>query len=439
MSHSIPKGLFDILPSDLKAEDKWREVHLWQYLENVLKKTAFDYAFEEIRTPIFESTDLFTRGVGDSSDIVTKEMYTFLDKSDRSLTLRPEGTASVMRAFIENQMYQAKKTHKLFYIGPMFRYERPQAGRYRQHHQFGAEAIGSSSPYQDVEIIDMLCEIYRRLGLSNLTVLINSVGNMETRDRYKNALHDYLQEHEKDLSKDSQVRFQKNILRILDSKDPKDKQILQEAPCILDFLESSAKDHFDLVCSLLSKEKIPYKIDHKLVRGLDYYNHTVFEVVCDELGAQNTVGAGGRYDGLIHDLGGPDIPSVGFATGMERILQTMIKQNVKLPKKNHPFLYLIGIDKTAFDTCFHLLTKLHRQQIPAQMDFSGKKLSICLQNADQSCAEYTVVLGETEIQTNSLKLKHMASRKEESVTLSDLTSFIQKLWFKQGETFRENA
>ncbi|NNM44288.1 MAG: histidine--tRNA ligase [Chlamydiae bacterium] len=438
MQHSIPKGTFDILPAEAKTEDQWKEIHKWSFVESVLRKTASDYGFSEIRTPIFEHTDLFTRGVGDSSDIVTKEMYTFPDKAGRSLTLRPEGTAAVMRAFIENKLYESAKITKLFYIGPMFRYERPQAGRYRQHHQFGAEVVGLSSPYQDAEMIDMVCEIYRRLGIKDLSVIINSVGDESSRRSYKEALTTYLQPNFEKLSEDSKTRFTKNILRILDSKDPKDQALLENAPSILDFLSEASKAHFKTVCHLLDSMKISYEINAKLVRGLDYYNQTVFEVTCGKLGAQNTIGAGGRYDELIKDLGGPALPAVGFASGIERILHTMEKQNCTFPIPSHPFVYIIALDNESQEFCFTLLCNLRHAHVPMQMDFSQKKLSQCLQNANSFHTDYVVVIGESELQAKKVKLKHMNSRVEEEVTLSILPETIENLWKTKKNQDRES-
>jgi histidyl-tRNA synthetase len=323
--------VFDILPQEPQPEDGWRHSDHWQYIESVMRKCAADYGFKEIRTPIFERTELFVRGVGEGSDIVSKEMYTFLDKAERSMTLRPEGTASVIRAFVEKNLAQQPGLHKFFYIGPMFRYERPQAGRYRQHHQFGAEAIGIGKPEQDVEMIDMLYEIYHRLGLKNLSVMINSVGDEASRAPFRKALGDYLFPFLEDLSEDSKVRFSKNILRILDSKDARDQEILKNAPILEDYLSEASKEHFATVKALLFQMKIPYVVNPKLVRGLDYYNKTVFEVVSHELGAHNTIGGGGRYDGLTALFGGPDLPACGFATGLERLLQTMVGQKVSFP------------------------------------------------------------------------------------------------------------
>ncbi|NGX30517.1 MAG: Histidine--tRNA ligase, partial [Candidatus Anoxychlamydiales bacterium] len=320
MKYQIPKGLFDILPN---AKESFKEVNRWQYLESIINKLAIDYNFEEIRVPIFEKTELFLRGVGATSDIASKELYTFLDKAKRSMSLRPEGTASVMRAFIENNLSQEKKFHKLYYMGPMFRYDRPQKGRYRQHHQLGVEIIGDKSFEIDAEVIDMLVTLFKRLELKNLKLLINSIGDLETRTNYKKALLDFLKPNFENLSEESKARFDKNPMRILDSKDERDKKILKEAPSILDFLSDAAKKHFENLLNLLDKLDIKYEVDSKLVRGLDYYDDTVFEVVSEKLGgAQNSLGGGGRYNSLLKSLGGPDLPGIGFACGLERILQT---------------------------------------------------------------------------------------------------------------------
>ena len=350
MDYSRPKGTFDILPEETKSQNKWKESAKWQYVESIIRDVAMCYGYQEVRTPIFETTKLFTRGVGETSDIVSKEMYTFLDKGERSMSLRPEGTASVMRAFAEGGLQQLGNFHKFFYIGPFFRYDRPQAGRYRQFHQFGIEAIGNGSPEQDFEAIELLYELYRRLGLKNLHVMINTLGDQSCRETYKRALLSYLKPHFSLLSKESQARFTKNPLRILDSKAPEERQLLQTAPSILDFLSSEGKAHFDSLCLLLEKQHLPFTLAPQLVRGLDYYNHTVFEITSDVLGAQNTIGAGGRYDGLLPDVGGPDLPCVGFSTGLERILHTMHGQNSPFPEKVGPTVVLIPLDAAAKST-----------------------------------------------------------------------------------------
>ncbi len=425
MNYLLPKGTFDILPEQ-PAEDAWCTSDRWQYLESVIRKTAQDYGFKEIRTPIFEKTELFIRGVGESSDIVTKEMYTFLDRGERSMTLRPEGTAPVMRAFVEHHMQSSGSVHKLFYIGPMFRYERPQAGRYRQHHQFGAEAVGIGGAQQDVEVIDLLCELYRRLGLKDLTVMVNSIGNADSRTTFLEALRTYLEPHFSQLSPESQNRFSKNILRILDSKDSGDQKILENAPSILDMLDVEAKEHFANVCKSLESLGITYQINPKLVRGLDYYNKTVFEITSTALGSQNSIGGGGRYDGLISTFGGPELPACGFGAGLERILQTMLKQNVPIPPPPHPFVFLIGMGEAACEFCFKLLASLRRENIPAEMDLAGRKVQAGLQRASSLKAHYCIVVGEQELEGGIVQLKNMETRESVSAPLSNLVSILKE-------------
>ncbi|NGX60413.1 MAG: Histidine--tRNA ligase [Chlamydiae bacterium] len=424
MKYSIAKGVFDILPKDPAPDGSWRMSYLWQYLEEQIHKLAKSYGYLEIRTPIFERTELFVRSVGESTDIVTKEMYTFKDKADRLMTLRPEGTAAVMRAFIEKRLDQQSGCQKLYYIGPMFRYERPQAGRYRQHHQFGVEAIGDGSPEQDVEVIDLLCELYRRLGLSNLTVMLNSVGDAKSREEYRDNLRKFLQPKFEELSEESQVRFEKNVLRILDSKDRGDQKLLEGAPSILDFLTEEAKDHFQKVQELLKKLGIQYVSSPKLVRGLDYYNKTVFEVTSGQLGAQNAIGAGGRYDGLSSLLGGPNLPAMGFAAGLERIIQTMLGQNVPLPEPPHPQLFLIPLGEKAKEYCTELVYQLRHQDIATEIDWHPKKVGKSLEKAAGIGSTYALILGDDELSSGELKLKKLATRAEIPLKLEDLAKFL---------------
>ncbi|MEM8727286.1 MAG: histidine--tRNA ligase [Chlamydiota bacterium] len=323
LEYSLPKGTFDILPNEPETQDRWKASHRWHYVESVMRRLAHTYGYREIRTPIFEKTELFIRGVGETSDIVSKEMYIFRDKADRSMTLRPEGTASVMRAFAQNSLHRLGSHHKFFYIGPFFRYDRPQAGRFRQFHQFGIEVVGNGEPDQDFEVIELLYRLFCRLGLKNLTVLVNSLGDRRCRENYQQALLVFLKPHFEALSLESQRRFTKNPLRILDSKDEKERALLKNAPSILDFLSDASRRHFNSLCEYLTADAIPFQITSRLVRGLDYYNHTVFEITSDSPKRQNTIGAGGRYDGLLPVVGGPDLPCIGFSTGIERILQAM--------------------------------------------------------------------------------------------------------------------
>ncbi len=425
MKYSLPKGTFDILPEESKPQNSWKESAKWNHLETVIRTLVQEYGYQEIRTPIFEKTELFIRGVGETSDIVSKEMYTFQDKGNRSMSLRPEGTASVVRAFAQGQLQQLGMHHKFFYIGPFFRYDRPQAGRYRQFHQFGIEAIGNGEPEQDFETIELLYELYRRLGLKNLHVMINSLGDRPCREKYKSALLDYLKPHFNSLSEESQARFTKNPLRILDSKDSKERELLKSAPSILDYLDPESKDHFETLCKLLEKQKIPFTITPHLVRGLDYYNHTVFEITSDVLGAQNTIGAGGRYDGLLPAVGGPDLPCIGFSTGMERILQTMQGQGVSFPEISGPIVALIPLDEQAKENCFSLLYQLRHANISAEMIVS-KKIQKALQQASQLKAKHAVIIGKQELEKNKVQIKEMESRKTEEASLSNLIDYFSK-------------
>lgn len=425
MKYTLPKGTFDILPNEPKAQDQWKESHRWHFLESVMRDLAHDYGYAEIRTPIFEKTSLFIRGVGETSDIASKEMYTFQDKGDRSISLRPEGTASVMRAFAQSRLQQLGSHHKFFYIGPFFRYDRPQAGRFRQFHQFGIEAIGNGGPDQDFEAIELLYQLFHRLGLKNLNVLINTLGNHECREKYQASLLNFLKPHFSDLSPESQTRFAKNPLRILDSKDEKEQKLLKEAPSILDFLNNASRDHFDSLCNHLTDHAIPFKITPQLVRGLDYYNQTVFEITSDILGAQNTIGAGGRYDGLLPAVGGPDLPCIGFSTGIERILQTMEGQNIPFPEKPKPAIALIPLGAEAKKRVHPLLYKLRHSNISTVM-IEAKKIQKGLQQAKQTGVSYAIIIGEEELKKNTGQVKTMETRETEELPLDAIVDFFRK-------------
>jgi histidyl-tRNA synthetase len=418
MEYSIPKGVFDILPFELDPESSWKSSYKWQYLETMIRQTCLDYGFQEIRTPIFEKTELFVRSSGETSDIVSKEMYTFLDKAQRSMTLRPEGTAPVMRSIIENKLYRFSPL-KLFYIGPMFRYDRPQAGRYRQLHQFGIEAVGCEKPEQDVEVIELLYNLYKNLGLKNLKVEINSIGDLPSRMEFNKALTTFLEAHFENLSKDSQTRLHKNPLRILDSKDPQDQRILEKAPTLLNFLNETSRAHFDRVLLLLERLSIPYVINPRLVRGLDYYNRTVFEILSSDLGAQNTIGGGGRYDDLSTALGGPHLPAFGFATGIERILLSMMKQQCPFPSSSSCHLYILPLGGKAMDYAFTLTSDLRKAHISVEMDFSSKKIQQGLQIASRIGAKWCLVIGEQEIESGQAVLKNMQTREQTPLTLTN--------------------
>jgi histidyl-tRNA synthetase len=423
MKYTIPKGTFDVLPEEPKAQEKWKEVERWQYVEETAKKLSYNYGYQEIRTPIFEKTELFVRGMGETSDVISKEMYTFTDKGGRLMSLRPEGTASVMRAFIENGLRQLGSYHKFFYIGPFFRYDRPQAGRFRQFHQFGVEAIGNPEPEQDFEVIDMLLELYKRLGLKNLSLFLNTLGNKASREEYKKRLLAYLKPFFGDLTVESQNRFTKNPLRILDSKNPKEQALLKDAPTILETLDKESENHFTKVCELLKTQNISFKINSKLVRGLDYYNKTVFEVTSDVLGAQNSIGGGGRYDDLMASLGGPDLPAIGYSVGMERILYTMQKQEASFPTPKGPFIVFLPLSRVAEELVRPFLYALRHKKIPTEM-IIAKKIQKALQLASDLHASFSVIIGEEELKKGVVQLKNMKTRGAEEIPFSSLQEHL---------------
>lgn len=422
-STQIPKGLFDIVPED--KQEPWKEVAVWQHVESIARQTAHNFSFSEIRTPMFEKTELFTGSSGESSDIVTKEMYEFNDKAKRSMTLRPEGTAPVMRCFIEKHMHQEKKLTKLFYLVPMFRYGRQQAGRYRQHHQFGAECIGDSSPLRDAETINLLYQFYCRLGIKDLKLYINSVGDADCRNRYKKAFLDFLKPNLSKLSEYSRIRIDKNPLRILDSKEPEDKELVEKAPAILDFLSEDSRKHFESTCSLLESLSIPFVVDHRLVRGLDYYCRTVFEFVAGDLGAQNTIGGGGRYDKLIESLGGPSTPSVGFGTGIERIIQTMIAQGIDLPKPRRPQVLLICMGEEASKLGFSCLNQLRENKIDAEALFNVSKLKSAFKESDKHQPIFRIIIGENELSSGQLEVMKLQDKSSHHTKADELAQFIK--------------
>jgi histidyl-tRNA synthetase len=417
MNYQAPKGVFDILPSSNFDTPSYQSSHLWNYVEQVCKEVAKAYNFKEIRTPIFEHTEVFTRSSGETSDIVSKEMYTFLDKGERSITLRPEGTASVTRAILENQLLRKKSIQRLFYIGPYFRYDRPQAGRYRQFHQFGTEVFGIKEPELDAEIISMLMSVFQRLGIKNLSVMINSIGDQESRNAYKTALTEFLKPFKDKLSKDSQTRLEKNPLRILDSKDKEDQKIVAMAPSLSAFLSPASKEYFERVCQLLTRMQIPYVINDQLVRGLDYYNEIVFEVVTHHLGAQNTIGAGGRYDGLLEKLGGQDIPSFGFAMGIERTILTMIEQGVAPESIEGPDFYFIPLCEKGKTVAIELANLLRKENRICDIHHKNFKIQKGLQNAFDEKSRYAVLIGDEEVQTNSVKLKNLQDKTEKTIAI----------------------
>jgi histidyl-tRNA synthetase len=409
------RGTRDILPE---------EVGYWQLIEDTAREILTRAVYQEIRPPIFEQTDLFERGIGEATDVVGKEMYTFQDRGDRSITLRPEGTAGVVRAYISNKLH-AQGIQRLWYTGPMFRYERPQAGRQRQFHQIGLELLGSGAPRADVEAIAIATEILQALGLKNLTLDINSVGRGEDREKYRQALVTYLESYQADLDEDSRDRLTRNPLRILDSKDPKTQEIARNAPKLIDNLSDESKKHFDSVLQLLTDLNIPYQINHCLVRGLDYYTHTAFEIKSDDLGAQATVCGGGRYDGLVAELGGAETPGIGWAMGMERLV--LLLQQLHQSPVTQPDFYIVSKGEAAEAQALVIAQRLRGAKFTVELDLSGSAFGKQFKRADRSGALACLVLGDTEAENKTVNLKWLASGEQQSIAQNELIDLITEL------------
>ena len=419
------RGTRDILPD---------EVGYWQQVEATAQQILTRAVDQEIRTPIFERTELFERGIGEATDVVGKEMYTFSDRATppRSVTLRPEGTAGVVRTFIERSLYAQGGVQRLWYTGPMFRYENPQAGRQRQFHQLGVEVLGSADPRADAEVIAIATDILQGLGLKNLHLTLNSVGNLEDRQHYRQALVDYLTPYQDELDPDSQERLSRNPLRILDSKDKRTQEIAQNAPSILDYLGSYSQQHFEKVQQLLSDLGINYQLNPRLVRGLDYYTHTAFEIQSDDLGAQATVCGGGRYDGLVAQLSGPDTPAVGWAIGLERLI--LLLQLQKLPVSLLDF-YVVSRGEAAEAQALILAQKLRHSGFSVELDLSGSGFKKQFARAERSRAIACLIIGDEEANSQTVKLKWMASKEQNAIATVDLLAMTDNL-HQQINTFR---
>lgn len=401
------------------------EIGYWQRLEAIAREILAKAAYREIRTPIFEQTSLFERGIGEATDVVGKEMYTFKDKGDRSITLRPEGTAGVVRSFIENSLDAQGGLQRLWYTGPMFRYERPQAGRMRQFHQLGVEVLGTADPRADVEVIAIATDILKTLGLTNLGLDLNSVGNKEDRQNYRQALIDYLTPYKEELDQDSQNRLIRNPLRILDSKNPRTQEIAADAPSILDYLGETSRSHFEKVQQMLTDLGIKYQLNPRLVRGLDYYTYTAFEIISDDLGAQATVCGGGRYDGLVKELGGPDTPAVGWAMGLERLI--LLLQQLQPAPTNTLDFYIVSRGDRAEVQAVLLAQKLRSLGFSVEIDLSGSPFKKQFPRADRSGAVACLIIGDEEAESQSVKLKWMASKEQSAIAQSDLLEKAEEL------------
>ena len=419
MNFKVPRGTQDILPSET-----WK----WQQAEKIMATVCDLYRYKEIRTPIFEQTELFTRLVGDTTDIVQKEMYTFTDKGDRSLTLRPEGTAPVVRSFVENKMFgYADQPVKLYYTGPMFRYERQQAGRYRQFVQFGVEAIGSASPSIDAEIISLALDVYKRAGLKNIKLVINSLGDAQCRAEHKEALVSHFTPHIDEFCSDCKARLEKNPLRILDCKVDRDNPLITSAPSLASYLNEESQTYFNEVKSYLDDARISYVIDPNLVRGLDYYNHTAFEIMstAEGFGAITTLCGGGRYNGLAEEIGGPSAPGIGFGMSIERLLLAMNAEGVTFADEPKIDVYIVTLGESARRPAIQLLGALRAAEVRSDIDYMDRKMKAQMKSADRLEAKFVVIIGEDEVAENVVQLKKMSDGSQVTLAVNDLVSTIK--------------
>lgn len=411
------RGTQDILPND---------IYKWLYMENIIRDLCALYGYGEIRTPIFEETKLFLRGIGDTTDVVTKEMYTFEDRGGRSITLRPENTASAVRAFLEHKLYGDQGVHKLFYIGSMFRYDRPQAGRYREFHQFGVEILGASSPLADVEVIVLAYRLFQKLGLQNLELRINSIGDKNCRNAYKKELISYYESQKDMLCEDCKQRLYKNPLRLLDCKEDNCKLLAKNAPVITNYLCEECHNKFEKVKSGLTALHISYVVDPGLVRGLDYYTNTAFEIQYPPLGAQSAICGGGRYDKLVEEMGGPDVPGIGFAVGLERLLLALEGQNLipNCPQKSS--VYIVALGEKAEIEGLKIQGELREKGVMTYMDLQEKSLKGQMKQAGKAQSVYAVIIGENEIEQGKATVKHMQTGEQKEISFSQVADYISQ-------------
>ncbi|MDE8562724.1 histidine--tRNA ligase [Anoxybacillus rupiensis] len=419
MSFQIPRGTQDILPG---------EAEKWQYIEQMARDICRRYNYQEIRTPIFEHTELFLRSVGDTTDIVQKEMYTFEDRGGRSITLRPEGTAAVVRSFVENKMYGTpNQPVKLYYMGPMFRYERPQAGRFRQFVQFGVEALGSSDPAIDAEVIALAMELYHSLGLKKLKLVMNSLGDAPSRKAHRQALIDHFKGRISEFCEDCQSRLEKNPMRILDCKKDRDHELMETAPSILDYLNDESRLYFEKVQLYLTKLGIAFEVDPRLVRGLDYYNHTAFEIMSEAegFGAITTLCGGGRYNGLVQEIGGPETPGIGFALSIERLLAALAAEGITLPVAQGIDCFIVALGEKAKDESVILVNKLRQSGMKVERDYQDRKVKAQLKAADRLESAYVAILGDDELEKQVIAIKNMATGEQTEVSLHSFVQYMK--------------
>lgn len=406
-----PRGTRDILPGESPR---------WQYVEEIFKKTCGLYGYREIRTPTFEDTELFTRNLGEATDVVSKEMYTFEDRGGRSITLRPEGTAPTVRAYVQHNLGATLPVNKVYYIGRIFRYERPQAGRYREHTQLGIEAFGSIDPAIDAEIISMAAQFFKSIGIKDFELKLNSIGCMNCRPKYREALLDFAKQRVDKLCESCRQRYEQNPMRMLDCKNPDCKKLLEEAPKLPDYLDEECAEHFDKVKEYLSMLGIEYTLDPNLVRGFDYYTKTAFEFVSSELGAQNAIGGGGRYDNMIAEIGGQPTPAMGFGLGLDRLMLAIDALEIDLPVDASTTAFFATMGPEAHEAALKLLAQLRQSGISADMDYTGRSLKAQMKIADKLGSKYVIILGEDEVAKQLATLRCMSTSEQKSVPFADL-------------------
>lgn len=417
MLTKAPRGTKDIIPKD---------AYKWNYVENKFREICSLFGYEEMRTPIFEHTELFKRSVGDTTDIVQKEMYSFTDKGERDITLKPEGTAGVVRAFIENKLYADTQPTKLFYITPCFRYERPQAGRQRQFHQFGIEALGSDKPSLDAEVIALAVQFFNEVGLKDLAVSINSVGCPTCRAEYNAKLKEYLDAKSDVLCETCLDRKDKNPMRVIDCKNPNCKENLNDIPFMVDHICDECKDHFEKLQSYLKEMDINFVVDRSIVRGLDYYKKTAFEIISNDIGSQSTVCGGGRYDGLVEQLGGPKgVSGIGFGLGVERLLLTMENNNIEIENPYATDIFIVTIGDEAKTKSFKLLKDLRTNHISAENDHLDRSVKAQFKYSDKINAKFTIVIGDDELANDTATLKNMSTSEQTTIKLSEIVKELK--------------
>ncbi len=412
----VPRGTKDVLPN---------ESYKWQHVESIFRQVCKEFGYKELRTPVFEHTELFKRGVGETTDVVQKEMYTFEDRGGRSITLKAEGTAPAARLFAENKLYAEPQPIKTYYITPVLRYERPQKGRLREHHQFGVEVFGSEKPSVDAEVMSLVWTVYKRLGVDDIKLNINSIGCPKCREIYNNILKDYLEVRLNKLCKTCNERYSKNPMRILDCKNELCQKEIEDAPLMIDYLCDDCNMHFEKVKEYLDSINIEYIVNPKIVRGLDYYTKTAFEFISTEIGAKSTVCGGGRYDGLVSQIGGPEVPGVGFGMGIERLLLTLENKGIEIPQPNGFDIFIVTIGEKAEKESFKLLYKLRQNGISADKDHLGRSIKAQFKYSNKVNADYTIVIGDEEIEKDIVSLKNMKTGEQKQIKISNLIEILK--------------